>query len=137
MLYVRPALACSPPTRAPSFNFLLRAIQQSGSSYPLSRLKRAFAGLAWIYSASFITSSMVWLACCIIFVSFLLMGWLSVQAYSDIADLSVWPLMQASLYYLSLVSRHLTEVYLTTNARYFVNDVRLFLGWERVFDVSE
>ena len=64
------------------------------------------------------------------------MGWSSVQVCSAIADLSVWPLMQVSLcsFEASLV---FTDVDLTTSARYFVNDVRLFLGWERVFDLSE
>ena len=47
--------------------------------------------------ASFTTNSIVRLACCSILVSSQRMGWSSIQACSAMADLSVKPLMQASL----------------------------------------
>ena len=53
---------------APPFSFLNVAIQQLGSSYPLSLLKRASSGVVRMLSASFMTSSMVRLARCKIFV---------------------------------------------------------------------
>ena len=62
MLRVLLALAHSTPTRAPPFNFWLSVIQQSGSSYQLSRLNRGSVGVDCMHIASFITSSMVWLA---------------------------------------------------------------------------
>ena len=62
MLRVRPALEDGVPTRDPPFNFGLSAIQQSGSSYQLSRLNRESVGVDCTHIASFIISSMVWLA---------------------------------------------------------------------------
>ena len=79
--------------------------------------------------ASFITSSLVWLARCKIFVPLQLMGWSSCSA---IADLSVWHLTQASLCSLSLVPRRLSDVDLSAR---LVHDVRLLLDGERVFDL--
>ena len=74
---------------APPFSFLYVAIQQSGSSYPLSLLKRASSGVGRMLSASFMTSSMVRLAHCKIFVSAQLIGWSFAHACSAMADLSV------------------------------------------------
>ena len=82
---------------APPFNFLNVAIQQSGSSYPLSLLKRASSGVVRMLSASFMTSSIVRLARCKIFVSAQLIGWSFVHACSAMADSSVRHLVQASL----------------------------------------
>ena len=79
------------------FSFLNVAIQQSGSSYPLSLLKRASSGVVRMLSASVMTSSMVWLARCKIFVSAQLIGWSFAHACSAMADLSVRYLVQASL----------------------------------------
>ena len=79
---------------APPFSFLYVAIQQSGSSYPLSLLKR---GVVRMLGASFMTSSMVRLARCKIFVSAQLIGWSFAHACSAMADLSVRYLVQASL----------------------------------------
>ena len=59
---------------APPLNFRFNANQQSGSSYPPSLLKRESAGVDCIQRASFITSSMVWLARCKILVPLQLMG---------------------------------------------------------------
>ena len=67
----------------------------SGSSNPPSLLKRESAGVDCMQRASFITSSMVWLARCKILVPLQLMGWYSAQACSAIADLSVWHLTPA------------------------------------------
>ena len=53
MLYMQPALAHSAPMRAPPIHFLLRAIQQSDNSYPLSRLKRPSMGLASLAGQTF------------------------------------------------------------------------------------
>ena len=65
------------------------------------------------------------------------MGWSSVQACSAIVGLasnaSFFVLLEASFE----VSLGLTDVDLTTSASYFVNIICLFLGWERVFDLSE
>ena len=73
----------------PTLNFLNVAIQQSCSSYPLSLLKRASSGVVRMLSASFMTSSMVRLARCKIFVSAQLIGWSFIHACSVMADLSV------------------------------------------------
>ena len=56
------------------------------SSYPLSLLKRESSG---VDKASFISSSMVWLARCRIVVPLKLMGWSFAQACLAIDDLSV------------------------------------------------
>ena len=116
---------------APPLNFRFNANQQSGSSYPPSLLKRESAGVDCMQRASFITSSMVWLARCKILVPLQLMGWSSAQACSAIADLSVWHLTQASLCSLRLVMRQaslgLSDVDLSTRAWYLVYDVRLLL----------
>ena len=80
---------------APSFSFLYVAIQQSGGSYPLSLLKRASSGVVRMHSASFMTSFMVRLAHCIIFVSAQLIGWSFAHACSAMADLSIRYLVQA------------------------------------------
>ena len=82
---------------APPFSFSYVAIQQSGSSYPLSLLKRASSGVVRMLSASFMTSSMVRLARCKIFVSAQLNGLSFAHACSAMADLSVRYLVQASL----------------------------------------
>ena len=82
---------------APPLSFLYVAIQQSGSSYPLSLLKRASSGVVRMLSASFMTSSMVRLARCKIFVLVQLIGWSFAHACSAMADLSVRYLVQASL----------------------------------------
>ena len=84
---------------APHFNFLNVAIQQSGSSYPLSLLKRASSGVVRMLSASFMTSYTVRLAHCNIFLSAQLIGWSFAQACSAMADLSGRHLVQASLCY--------------------------------------
>ena len=89
---------------APPFNFLNVAIQQSGSSYPLSLLKHASSGVVRMLSASFITSSMVRLARCKIFVSAQLIGWSFPHACSAMADLSVRHLVQAWLLRLCALS---------------------------------
>ena len=83
-------------------------------------------------SASFNTSSMVWLARCKILVPLQLMGWSSAQACSAIADLSVWHLTQASLCSGSEASIGLSDVDFSTRAWYLVHDVRLLLDGERV-----
>ena len=82
---------------APPFNFLNVAIQQSGSSYPLSLLKRASSGVVRMLSASFMTSSIVRLARHKIFVSAQLIGWSFAHVCSAMADLSVRYFVQASL----------------------------------------
>ena len=82
---------------APPFNVFNVAIQQSGSSYPLSLLKRVSSGIVGMLSASFMTSSMVRLAGCKIFVLVQLIGWSFAHACSAMADLSVRHLVQASL----------------------------------------
>ena len=74
---------------APPFSFLYVAIQQSGSSYPLSLLKRASSGVVLMLSASFMTSSMVRLARCKISVSAQLIGWSFAHACSAMADLYI------------------------------------------------
>ena len=58
-----------------AFNFFNVAIQQSGSSYLLSLLKRASSGVVRMLSASFMTGSIVRRARCNIFVSVQLIGW--------------------------------------------------------------
>ena len=82
---------------ASPFSFFNVAIQQSGSSYPLSLLKHASSGVVHLLSASFMTSSMVRLARCKILVSAQLIGWSFTHACSAMADLSVRYLVQASL----------------------------------------
>ena len=74
---------------APPFSCLNVVIQQSGSSYPLSLLKRASSGIIHMVSASFMTSSMVRLARWKIFVLAQLIGWSFSHACSAMADLSV------------------------------------------------
>ena len=76
------------PKLAPPFSFLYVAIQQSGSSYPLSLLKRASSGVVRMLNASFMTSSMVRLAIC-------LSGRLSDQVYHS----SIGRLAEANLVY--------------------------------------
>ena len=88
---------------APPLNFLYVAIQQSGSSKPLSRLKRSLSGFVRMFSDSFMTSSMVRLARCRTFVASQRMGWSFVHACSAIADLSVRPFLHASRCSFSLV----------------------------------
>ena len=105
MLCMRPASGARCPTMAPLP--VQREPTVRYNSYPLSLLKHESAGVDCMHKASFITSSMVWLACCKILVPLQLMGWSSDQTCSVIADLSVWHLMQASLCSLSLVPRSL------------------------------
>ena len=112
---------------APPLNFRFNVNQQSGSSYPPSLLKRESAGVDCMQRASFITSSMVWLARCKILVPLQLMGWSSALACSAIADLSVWHLTQASLCSLSLVPRRLLVSPMFA----------CFSMGERVFDLNE
>ena len=90
---------------APPFNFLNVAIQQWGSSYPLSLLKRASSGVVRMLSASYMTSSIVRLARGKIFASAQLTGWPFAHACSAMADLSVRHLVQASLCSFRRVSR--------------------------------
>ena len=65
------------------------AIQQSGSSYPLSLLKRASSDGVRMLSVCFMMSFMVRLACCKIFVLNHLIWWSFAHACSAIADLSI------------------------------------------------
>ena len=60
---------------APPLSLSYVAIQQSGSSYPLSLLKRASSGVACMLSPYFETSCIVLLTRCRIFVPFQLIGW--------------------------------------------------------------
>ena len=124
VLRMRPVRGARWPTMAPPLNFRFNANQQSGSYYLPSLLKRESAGVDCMQRASFITSSMVWLARCKILVPLQLMGWSSAQACSVIADLSVWHLTQASLCSLSLVSEAslgLLDVDLSTRAWYLTH----------------
>ena len=73
---------------APPFSFLYVAIQQLGSSYPLSRLKRVSSGVVCMLSDSLRTSSMALFARCKIFISAQLIGWSFIHACSGMADLS-------------------------------------------------
>ena len=78
-------------------------IQQSGSSYPLSLdlLKRASSGVVRMLSASFMTSSMVRLARCKIFVKAHLIGRPCILGCGGFIDkasrASVFMLLQTSL----------------------------------------
>ena len=84
-------------------------IQQSGSSYPLSRLKCASSGVSLMHNASFMTSFMVLLARWMTFVSFQRIRCSSPQKCSAIytADLSVCPLSHATLCSLMRISSRL------------------------------
>ena len=62
-------------------------IQQSGSSYPPSRLKHASSGVSLMHNASFMTSSMVLLARWMTFVSFQRIQCSSLHKCSATADL--------------------------------------------------
>ena len=86
--------------------------------------------------ASFTTNSIVRVACCSILVSPQLIGWSSVQACLAMADLSMKPLMHASLCSFRRVSS-LADVHLSAGARHFVDDVCLLLHMEGVFDFNE
>ena len=79
--------------RVPPTSFLYVAIKQSCTSYPPSWLKCELSGVIRMQTASFMTNSIVRLACCSILGSPQRMGWSSVQACLAIADLSIKPLM--------------------------------------------
>ena len=107
---------------APPFSFLNVPIQQSGSSYPLSLLKRASSGVVRILSASFMMSSMVRLARCKIFVSAQLIGWSFAHACSAMAGKA----SRASVFVLLKSRRFISLMYIfLAGAWYLVDDVRL------------
>ena len=95
-------VSCALLKLAPPPNFLHVAIQQSGSSYPLSRLKHVSSGAVRMLRDSFRTSSMVLLARCKTFVLAQFIGWSFVHECSPIADLSVRHFTHASLWSLIL-----------------------------------
>ena len=105
---------------APPFSFLYVAIQQSGSSYPLSRLKHVCSGVVRMLSASFMTSSMFLLARCRMFVPAQLIWWSFACACSAIADLSMRLMTHASLCSFNLFSslRLLSHMYMLHGTSY-------------------